>query len=93
MATMDESVRPVEYNYRTKEELVARGKSRYLQGELTGFSVFKLDEEKIYHTYSTYDRGCERVNSTYALLDITPLGRQDSLYGRHFKRNYEYDEE
>lgn len=46
--------------------------------DLPGFSVFLKDEAgQIFHTYSQYARGGEDVLATYALLDMTPLGRQE----------------
>ena len=43
-----------------------------------GISVFyKDDNGEIYRTYSTYGRGVEVMMHTYALLDLTPLGRQE----------------
>jgi predicted dithiol-disulfide oxidoreductase (DUF899 family) len=82
MVSLDENVRPIEYNYRTEEEIVSRGELYYKLKDLPGFSVFKLEDGKIYHTYSTYGRGPERMNSTYSMLDMTPLGRQDELWAR-----------
>ncbi|KAK9384291.1 hypothetical protein V1515DRAFT_612167 [Lipomyces mesembrius] len=42
-----------------------------------GISVFLREGDEIFHTYSTTDRGVEVLLSTYALLDMTPLGRQE----------------
>jgi predicted dithiol-disulfide oxidoreductase (DUF899 family) len=42
-----------------------------------GISVFLKDGDDVFHTYSTTDRGTEIFLSTYALLDMTPLGRQE----------------
>ncbi|KAK9234694.1 hypothetical protein V1525DRAFT_41715 [Lipomyces kononenkoae] len=42
-----------------------------------GISVFLRDGDEVFHTYSTTDRGIEILLSTYALLDMTPLGRQE----------------
>ncbi|HAH46997.1 MAG TPA: DUF899 domain-containing protein, partial [Planctomycetaceae bacterium] len=39
---------------------------------------FRLGDE-IYHTYSTYARGCEGLTNAYSLLDITPFGRQEDF--------------
>lgn len=45
--------------------------------ELTGTSVFfKDDDGQIFHTYSQYARGGEGFLTTYALLDLTPLGHR-----------------
>lgn len=40
-------------------------------------TVFIHDDEKIYRTYFTTDRGVETLGTVWALLDITPLGRQE----------------
>jgi predicted dithiol-disulfide oxidoreductase (DUF899 family) len=94
MVYVDENVRSVKYNYRTEEEMVSRGERYYKLKDLPSFSVFKLENGKIYHTYLTYGRDPERMNSTYSMLDMTPLGRQDEPVGStHFKQNYESDEE
>lgn len=42
-----------------------------------GLCVFLQDGNDVYHTYSTTDRGLEIILSTYRLLDMTPLGRQE----------------
>lgn len=43
-----------------------------------GISVFyKDDAGQIFRTYSTFGRGVEVMMHTYALLDLTPLGRQE----------------
>jgi predicted dithiol-disulfide oxidoreductase (DUF899 family) len=74
--TLDESVAPVEYNYRTSEELEANGQSWSTAGELPGASVFLRDGDRIFHTYSAYARGADILLGTYNYLDLTPLGRQ-----------------
>ncbi len=44
-----------------------------------GLSVFyKDDDEAIYHTYSTFERGIDLLNGTYNLLDMTPKGRDET---------------
>ncbi|KAK9242395.1 hypothetical protein V1506DRAFT_524595 [Lipomyces tetrasporus] len=42
-----------------------------------GISVFLREGDEVFHTYSTTDRGVEILLSTYGLLDMTPLGRQE----------------
>ena len=42
-----------------------------------GFACFLRDGDEVFHTYSTTDRGTESILSTYALLDMTSLGRQE----------------
>jgi len=46
--------------------------------ELPGISVFYQDDAgAVFHTYSRYGRGVEAMMGTYALLDLTPLGRHE----------------
>ncbi|MFE0448895.1 DUF899 domain-containing protein [Streptomyces fungicidicus] len=50
------------------------------EGELTerpGLSCFLLDGDRVFHTYSTYERGLDGLGSTTSLLDLTALGRQE----------------
>jgi predicted dithiol-disulfide oxidoreductase (DUF899 family) len=74
--TIDESVAPVEYNYRDKAELEQAGFGD-LTGELHGTSAFLRDGDRVFHTYSTYGRGTEQVGGTHYYLDMTALGRQE----------------
>ncbi|MGC4046732.1 MAG: DUF899 domain-containing protein [Armatimonas sp.] len=48
-------------------------------GEASGLSVFFRLGDDVYHTYSTYARGVENLVHTYALLDVTPYGRQEDF--------------
>lgn len=66
--TLDETVAPPEYNFRSQPGD---------QGERPGTSVFFRIGDDIYHTYSTYARGGEYLTHTSTLLDITPYGRQE----------------
>jgi predicted dithiol-disulfide oxidoreductase (DUF899 family) len=81
--TLDESVTPVEYNYRTKAEHEQAGTPYYIEGEqpfdLPGLSCFLRDGDTVFHTYSTYGRGVETVGGflAYYFLDLTALGRQE----------------
>jgi predicted dithiol-disulfide oxidoreductase (DUF899 family) len=75
--TLDEAVTPIEYNYRSRAELIAAGAPRDLEGELHGTSVFLRDGDRVFHTYSTYARGTEQVGGTHYYLDMTALGRQE----------------
>lgn len=47
------------------------------QGEREGLSVFLRDGDRLFHTYSTYQRGIDILLNTYNFLDLTPLGRQE----------------
>jgi len=48
-----------------------------IRGEMPGLSVFLRDNDQIFHSYSTYLRGLDMFLTTYHLLDVTPLGRQE----------------
>jgi predicted dithiol-disulfide oxidoreductase (DUF899 family) len=73
--TLDESVAPVEYNYRDQATLEHLGHPT--KGEFPGLSCFLRNGETVYHTYSTYARGGETVGGAYYFLDLTALGRQE----------------
>ena len=75
--TNDEKVGPVEYNYQSKDTHLAKGEDYFTEGESHGLSVFFRLGEEVFHTYSTYARGVEGLTNTYALLDVTPYGRQE----------------
>jgi predicted dithiol-disulfide oxidoreductase (DUF899 family) len=79
--TLDESISPIQYNYRDQEELRHRqgDEPYFLQGEMHGLSVFFRLDDDIFHTYSTYARGCEGLTDAYSLLDLTPYGRQEDF--------------
>jgi len=47
------------------------------EGEMPGISVFIKDDDEIYHSYSTYGRGLDMLNSAYHYLDLTPQGRDE----------------
>jgi predicted dithiol-disulfide oxidoreductase (DUF899 family) len=64
--------------------------------EMSGRSVFYKDEAgDIFHTYSSFARGGEINLTSYAVLDVTPKGRNETINGnltdwvRHHDR---YDE-
>jgi predicted dithiol-disulfide oxidoreductase (DUF899 family) len=77
--TLDESVAPVEYNFRDKQELEQAGMGWLAEGssEQPGHSVFLRDGDRVFHTYSMYARGAEMLGGSYYFLDLTPLGRQE----------------
>ena len=76
-ATLDPSVTPALYNYRTQRELEQRGVTHVATGEAHGLSVFFQHQDVVYHFYSTYARGTEALTDSYSLLDVTPYGRQE----------------
>ncbi len=79
--TLDESVAPVEYNYRTAAEHAQAGTAYFVEGEqpieMPGRSYFLRDGERVFHTYSNYARGAEMTGGSYYFLDLTALGRQE----------------
>lgn len=76
--TIDDKVNLGEWNYRSHQENKNKGLNHALSGEQPGFSIFIKEGEHVYHSYSTYGRGFDHLLTTYGLLDLTPLGRQDS---------------
>jgi len=77
--TLDETVKPVEYNYRSKAEILASKAPSATSGEEHGLSVFFRLDNDVFHTYSTYARGTESLTDAYNLLDTTPYGRQEEF--------------
>jgi predicted dithiol-disulfide oxidoreductase (DUF899 family) len=76
--TLDAARAPVEYNYRSLDELRADGWSDdELRGDLPGASVFLRRGGDVFHTYSTYARGLDHTSVGYPFLDLTPYGRQE----------------
>jgi predicted dithiol-disulfide oxidoreductase (DUF899 family) len=73
--TLDKAKGSTEYNY---EDTSKRDNPGYGGlGERPGLSVFLLDGDQVFHTYSTYERGLDILIGTYNYLDLTPLGRQE----------------
>jgi len=57
------------YNYREEEMDMA---------DREGLSAFYKDAQgAVFHTYSTYARGIDLINSAYNLLDLAPKGRDE----------------
>jgi predicted dithiol-disulfide oxidoreductase (DUF899 family) len=62
----------VYYNYEHQDW------TEYPSVEKHGLSVFYKDAARnIYHTYSTYGRGCEELLGVYYHLDLVPKGRDE----------------
>ncbi|MCO6390879.1 DUF899 domain-containing protein [Aliihoeflea aestuarii] len=78
---------PFNYDFRVSftPEQVASGHIDYNFGEWQetgeewpGVSAFFKDEAgDVFHTYSTFGRGVEVMMGTYAMLDLTPKGRNE----------------
>ncbi|MFD0516981.1 DUF899 domain-containing protein [Paractinoplanes durhamensis] len=80
--TLDESVTPVEFNFRGPDELRAAGLGWTLDTanqpmEQPGMSAFLRVGDDVFHTYSTFARGTEQMGGAYGVLDMTALGRQE----------------
>jgi predicted dithiol-disulfide oxidoreductase (DUF899 family) len=77
--TLDKSVAPLEFNFRDEAELEQAGMGWLADGssEQPGYSMFLLDDDMIFHTYSMYARGTEMLGGSYYFLDLTVLGRQE----------------
>jgi predicted dithiol-disulfide oxidoreductase (DUF899 family) len=73
--TLDDSVAPVEYNWKDKAALERDG-DPFTSGEASGLSVFLDQHGTIYHSYSSYD-GSDLLHGTFNYLDLTPLGRRE----------------
>lgn len=86
--TLDESVTPIEYNFKTKQELLDGDQPWTARpGEHGGVSVFLRDGDSVLHTWSGYGPIIYLFCETDILLDLTPLGRQDEEVGlRHHDR-------
>jgi predicted dithiol-disulfide oxidoreductase (DUF899 family) len=82
--TIDESVTPLEINFRSRQEWERpeHAKSHWLLEqeqpfENPGVSCFLRDGDRVFHTYFTTGRGAEWTGGAYAFLDLTGLGRQE----------------
>lgn len=65
-----------EYNYKDKTDDLNKEDAFT---ELPGSSVFFRVGDKVYHTYSSFARGNEATVHSYAMLDLTPYGRQEDF--------------
>ncbi|HYR62142.1 MAG TPA: DUF899 domain-containing protein [Actinomycetota bacterium] len=48
------------------------------EGEMFGLSVFLRDGDRVFRNYFTTARGADRLRGDFNLLDLTPLGRQET---------------
>jgi predicted dithiol-disulfide oxidoreductase (DUF899 family) len=90
--THDESVAPVEYNFRTAQELTDMDEA-YLAGpgEQGGVSVFFRDDDTVLHTWSGYGPVTDLFSGNDIRLDLTPLGRQDEIVELRHHDSYPKD--
>ncbi len=78
------STRRAFYNYTLRDPLAP---------EREGHSFFYKDEDgSVFHTYSCYDRGNDKLNIHYHYLDLVPKGRDEGGRGPYWVRRHdEYD--
>jgi predicted dithiol-disulfide oxidoreductase (DUF899 family) len=55
-----------------------------------GMSAFVLEDDVVYHTYSTYARGLDGLRGMYQWLDRAPKGRNENA-GLWWRRHDEYN--
>jgi len=73
--TIDPEKGSAEYNYKNVRD---RGNSwDSWKGEMPGVSTFLRNDDRVFHTYSSYERGLDLLLNTYNYLDLTALGRQE----------------
>lgn len=80
--TLDRAKGPVSYNYKTEDELARQDNFTLDKGqsaEVPGFSAFLRVGDEVFHTYSTFARGCEAFGGSHYILDLTVWGRQQSF--------------
>jgi predicted dithiol-disulfide oxidoreductase (DUF899 family) len=75
----------VDYNYRP---------TPFPMSEAPGASVFFKDGEgRIFHTYSTYERGLDMLNVAYHYMDLVPKGRDEDGQSQFWvRRRDEYED-
>jgi predicted dithiol-disulfide oxidoreductase (DUF899 family) len=83
-ATLDE--KHAVYNF---EPVASQPEGRPHEGEREGLSVFYREGERMFHTYSTYQRGIDMFLNNYNFLDLTPLGRQEEQGIMHWVRHHD----
>ena len=82
-ATLDRTVVPLSYNFKSAEDMQAPGTAgATYQGEAHGLSVFFRIGEDVFHTYSVYARGVERLTDAKQAaeqeLKVSSERRQDA---------------
>jgi predicted dithiol-disulfide oxidoreductase (DUF899 family) len=68
------------YNFTPQDPLVS---------EREGVSVFYKDQTgRVFHTYSTFARGIDMLNTAYNYLDLAPKGRDENGQGQFWVRRH-----
>jgi predicted dithiol-disulfide oxidoreductase (DUF899 family) len=58
--------------------------------EREGASVFYKDPEgRVFHTYSTYARGIDMLNTAYHYIDLVPKGRDEGDRNQFWVRRHD----
>jgi predicted dithiol-disulfide oxidoreductase (DUF899 family) len=84
--TLDPLFPQLEYNYRPEPGLLGDDDGSDTGSmERPGASCFLREGDEVFHTYSTYARGLDHTDLSYAFLDLTALGRQEE-WERAFQR-------
>ncbi|EFG65449.1 conserved hypothetical protein [Streptomyces sp. SPB074] len=76
------SAAPPAYGYRPRAEADPGREAALAAGEHVdrpALSCFLRVGDQVFHTYSAYARGLDRLGSASSLLDLTALGRRDHL--------------
>jgi predicted dithiol-disulfide oxidoreductase (DUF899 family) len=59
-------------------------------GDREGVSVFVKDGDEVFHSYSTYGRGIDLLNTAYNYLDLVPGGRgEDGQQPQYWVRRHD----
>ena len=67
--TPEQQANGAEYNFKHVE---------HPNDELPGISAFaKTSDGRVFHTYSSYERGLDPLVGAYQLLDLAPKGRDE----------------
>jgi predicted dithiol-disulfide oxidoreductase (DUF899 family) len=80
-----------------RREDVAQGKAVYnfvaqdpSESDREGVSIFYKDPKGVlFHTYSTYARGIDMMNTAYHYLDLVPKGRDEGSRGPFWVRRHD----
>ena len=81
---------PLEYNYKDKETLEREAPYIRSGADGPGVSVFLREGDRIFHTYSAYERGLDSLLGTYRWLELTPLGRQRHVIEFPYHDTYDH---
>jgi predicted dithiol-disulfide oxidoreductase (DUF899 family) len=87
--SFDEDKAPLEYNYKDKATLEREAPHIRSGTDGPGVSVFLREGDRVFHTYSAYQRGLDSLLGTYRWLELTPEGRQPHVTQFPYHDRYE----